>query len=191
MSAIVIAHAWGAELCTVGGRNAWAQSPPAWVLVAPDGLPVISVRATPDSRALCEAILSDPPADAWRGTAADLGAAIAPVAGRHCVTCRGSGQSFHDDETWACECVPPRSPVARIRGVSFGPQQLAVLREILHTLAPSTRACAWLSAPLDFGSRRGGAPRGAHPVLVVGFDGWRFGLAPQIADDAERVEVTL
>lgn len=191
MSAIVIAHAWGAELCTVGGRNAWAQSPPAWVLVAPNGLPLLPGRSTSASDALCEAILSDPPADAWRGTAEELGAAIAPVAGRHCAVCRGSGQSSDDEDTWACECVPPRSPVARIRGTSFGPQQLAVLREVLHTLPPQTAVRAWLSAPLDFGSRRKGSAWGSHPILVVDFDGWRFGLAPRLADDAARVEVTL
>lgn len=189
MSAVIIVLARGAELCELGGRNAWAPPGPAWVLVAPDGLPLLQGRRSTSARtALCGAILSDPPDDAWCGSAEELAGFLAPIVGSHCTICHGSG-SCDDIE---CDCEPPETFRARIRGVDFGARPLAVLRELLHASAPLAPARAWLSAPLTFPRRPDGSDPGAFPVLVVDLDGWRWCLAPLISDEGDvSVGVTL
>lgn len=180
---------------------------------ARDGATVIDV-ATPTAAVM----LAEVPSDAWRGTARELAAIIAPVGGEHCTRCgdalsapcaccRGERQipcasigcpadhlcSTCDGEgECACDCeVTARSRIARIRGEAWGGRMLAVLRGLLCAVPADTPAAAW-TTPAGTTTRRS-KPVPVH-ALAVDLGGgdlrWMAASMSAAADDT-ITEVTL
>ena len=198
---MIPAHCWGGSPYRVGGRAA-VSSHPSWVVVSPEVVGDEGRDLTGD--ATIRAVLSPIPGDAWRGTAGELAARLAPVVGGHCVACDDAGyrQCMHDlsDDgdcpecdgvgEVRCGCLPPRERTAVIRGERYDAHRLLVLRGMLHYAGTRRATAAWVSSISVY--RLDGAAELRAGVLVVDVDGWRYALAPLRPDDSgEITEVPL
>ena len=180
---------------------------------ARDGATVIDV-ATPTAAVM----LAEVPSDAWRGTARELAAIIAPVGGEHCTRCgdalsapcaccRGEGQipcasigcpavhvcsTCDGDGRDDCGCkVAACQRIGRIRGEAWGGRMLAVLRGLLCAVPSDTAVAAW-TAPAGT-TRRRGATIPVHALVIDMGDGdLRWMAASMMTDaDGEITEVPL
>lgn len=106
-----------------------------------------------------DALVATVPSDAWRGTAGELAAIIAPVGGEHCTRCGdtlvapcaccgGEGQiacsacDGEGEDACACE-IAAKARIARIRGGAWGGRMLAVLRGLLCAVPADAPVMAW------------------------------------------------
>lgn len=179
-----------------------------WVMLtrepARDGASAID-----DGSPTAAALVAAAPANAWRGTARELAATIAPVGGEHCTRCgdtleercaccAGEGQiacaapgcpavhvcsTCDGDGVCACDCeVTARARVARIRGEAWGGGMLAVLRGLLCAVPADTPVAAWTTPARTTRRRDKAVP--VHALVIDLGDGDLRWMAASVMIDA-------
>lgn len=199
---MIPAHAWDSIRCVAAGRPLWTDR--RWAILGPEGTPV-DRYARPlrlDSSPGWSAMTAPVPDDAWRGTARELAALLAPAVGEHCPVCDDLGElacSQCRDGCVACDgegvawcgCRPPGARFVVIRGARHAATLLMPLRGLLHGAgAAALVAVWWAEMPLPVpGPDDATRPM---PVLVVDVSSWRYALPPALPTPGdELVEVSL
>lgn len=196
---MIPAHGWGGARCVAGSRLMVHGT--AWAAIGPEGSVPTGEQPGPPLKVFegrIELLTAPAFADAWRGTAQELLALLAPSIGKHCAICddagdcpcrccRGRGEfecadpgCGHSHECSACDgaatkecrCFPRYAGSVVVQGTRFVAAQMQPLRGMLHTAGDAP--CAMWVAVVP---RRDGAPSDMERVLFVDVGAWRFGVA--------------
>lgn len=196
---MIPAHGWGGTLCVAGDRLMAHGG--VWAIIGPEG----SVGAAPTIKPFPGRIgpITDPaaPDTAWRGSARELLALLAPAIGAHCNVCDdfvavgcpccdGDGElkcSDHGCEethecsrcgasgSLPCACAPHYRGSMRIGGARFRAAPSTPCRGLLHA-AGDAPCVMWVGVV-----PRAHATAHDNRVLFVDVAGHRFALAAAIA----------
>lgn len=210
---MIPAHGWGG-LHRAAGARAMVHGA-VWAVIGPEGSATAELK--PFEGATC-APLTDPqpPADAWRGTAQELLALLAPAIGEHCTACNDAGDiaceccggkgefecsnpvcgRMHDCGSCSgsghetCDCFPQWRGSIVVSRARFVAAQVSPLRGLLH-VAGDAPCVMWVAAVPRTDDRKVD-----ERVLFVDVATWRFavsttGAAQPDDDSAWDDEVTL